>query len=106
MGDDVLFGGQGNDTIFGGQGNDIIIGGLGDDVLYGNRGADLFVIGHGHGTDWIMDFNYHDGDRIDLRGQSISQAASTGTDLALSLTGGGVVIMQGYAGLLSWEWFA
>src|SRR5215471_6190568 len=66
---DVLQGGAGNDTVFGGQGSDTINGNLGDDILFGNLGADRFVFGQSSGADTVMNFNFGEGDRLDVQGQ-------------------------------------
>lgn len=71
-GNDVLYGGAGNDILYGGAGNDILESGTGIDTLFGGAGADQFRF---RGTDFvngvkdvktIMDFNYGEGDRINL----------------------------------------
>lgn len=77
-GRDTLDGYSGNDSLHGGFGNDILDGGRGNDVLYGEWGADLFVFRASNidgkasapfdaGLDLIADFDYAEGDRIDLR---------------------------------------
>lgn len=93
-GNDFLHGGQENDTVNGGQGNDTIWGGLGDDVLTGGVGSDLFVFADGHGSDRVTDFEFADGDRLDLQGQTFT-AASSGTATTLSLSGGGTIVLEG-----------
>ena len=55
-GNDEIYGGDGDDVIFGGAGDDQIVGGAGDDNLVGGTGADTFLIGLGHGSDTILDF--------------------------------------------------
>ena len=73
-GNDALNGGDGNDVLNGGAGNDTLVGGAGLDQLYGGLGADSFVFTAlsdstvaTAGRDIIYDFNYAQGDRIDLR---------------------------------------
>ena len=75
MANDTLFGGQGDDSIFGGQGDDVVAGNLGDDVLNGNlgndtlmggAGADRFVFASGGGADTVSDFDFAQGDRIQV----------------------------------------
>ena len=94
-GDDVLlgFGGpdklygdsraspSGNDSLNGGGGNDILYGGMGADTLAGGADADTFVFEHAEdspglnasgdidlaNTDVILDFNWWQGDRIDVQ---------------------------------------
>jgi Ca2+-binding RTX toxin-like protein len=69
-GDDVLNGGAGSDLLLGGAGNDTLSGGTGTDILAGGTGADTFKfaeIGSAH-ADTVADYNYTEGDRIDLSG--------------------------------------
>jgi len=75
MASDTIFGGQGDDFIFGGQGDDFVAGNLGDDVLNGNlgndtlvggAGADRFVFATGGGADTVSDFEFAQGDRIQV----------------------------------------
>ncbi|NJP10244.1 MAG: calcium-binding protein [Leptolyngbyaceae cyanobacterium RU_5_1] len=87
-GNDILIGGFGNDTLKGGMGNDRL-NGYGTfanndgqfDILEGGAGADTFVLGGGWGVSYnetgdgyaiIADFNYGEGDKIEVKG-SISQ---------------------------------
>jgi Ca2+-binding RTX toxin-like protein len=64
-----MFGGSGNDTLVGGGGDDKISGDAGDDSLRGGTGADTFKFAFGEdGHDTITDFNFGDGDRIELDG--------------------------------------
>ena len=65
-GNDVLIGGSANDTLDGGSGNDILNGGAGKDTLTGGTGADTFVLDHVDIADVITDYNYSEGDKIDL----------------------------------------
>jgi Ca2+-binding RTX toxin-like protein len=71
----VLNGVAGDDVLKGGGGADTLIGGLGRDTMAGGVGADKFVwsgikeTGHTEATaDVIVDFNFAEGDRIDLGG--------------------------------------
>lgn len=78
QGSDTLYGGTDTDIIWGGNGNDIIDGGPGDDIIYGGAGWDRLTGGSGadtfvfdsrqKGPNVITDYNYAEGDRIDLRG--------------------------------------
>lgn len=86
-GNDSLNGGFGNDTLFGGEGNDRL-NGYGFtvnndsqfDSLYGGAGADTFVLGDsysgvfydetGDGYAVIKDFNYAEGDKIEVKGNA------------------------------------
>ena len=67
-GGNVLGGGADNDLLLGGAGNDTLIGGEQKDVLAGAGGADTFKfadLGPGH-SDVVVDYNFAEGDRIDL----------------------------------------
>ncbi|MEM5474120.1 VCBS domain-containing protein [Hoeflea sp. AS60] len=74
-GEDLLFGGFGDDILNGGEGNDILNGGLGHDELTGGLGGDTFVfdaeaLSNAMGADGILDmiadYNFADGDVVDL----------------------------------------
>ncbi|NKD88653.1 calcium-binding protein [Haematospirillum sp. 15-248] len=75
-GDDILFGYAGCDALNGDEGDDILVGGPGDDMLTGGKGNDTLTGGEGAdffsytpdclGDDVILDFNFAQGDRIDL----------------------------------------
>ncbi|MFZ2090346.1 MAG: type I secretion C-terminal target domain-containing protein, partial [Pseudolabrys sp.] len=76
-GNDVLWGGGGSDLLLGGDGNDRLHGGNGIDILSGGKGADIFFYSaadaNGDGVpttnaDFIVDYSYMDGDKIDLTG--------------------------------------
>ena len=76
--DRVVFnGGDGNDyfdgsytnvnlSLYGDEGNDTLTGGSGNDTLAGGAGADTFVFNFGGGIDIITDFNFSEGDTIQL----------------------------------------
>jgi Ca2+-binding RTX toxin-like protein len=86
--DDTIFGGQGADTVIGGQGNDFIYGNEGNDILFGNEGADRFIFGGVTGIDVILDFNFGQGDRISLQGQSFTLSSASDGDALLLFVGG------------------
>jgi serralysin len=85
-GNDTLYGDgrglpSGDDALYGGAGSDILFGGMGADILAGGADADTFVwqhtlesagvvpnsiIDYAH-TDVTLDFNWAEGDRIDLQ---------------------------------------
>ena len=55
------------DTLSGGDGNDIIVGRGGEDTLSGGAGADMFAyLNANEGGDHILDYNYAEGDTLDL----------------------------------------
>lgn len=61
-GNDVLTGGAGRDLLAGGDGNDLLLGGHEGATLFGQGGADTFV--YTGGSNWFMDFDPSQGDRI------------------------------------------
>ncbi|TDQ66016.1 putative secreted protein (type I secretion substrate), partial [Maritalea mobilis] len=75
----IMFGGGGNDTLngldgldflSGGDGDDVLIGGLGSDTMEGGLGADTFKVDSDSAgltiEDVIADYNYGEGDVVDL----------------------------------------
>jgi Ca2+-binding RTX toxin-like protein len=56
-------GGDGNDRLEGGTGRDVLTGGIGPDRFHYVSASHS---GLGNLSDWIMDFNSADGDKIDL----------------------------------------
>jgi Ca2+-binding RTX toxin-like protein len=92
-GDDSLRGGQGDDLLRGGQGNDWLSGDLGHDTLTGGGGADIFHAMVG-GVSVVTDFNYSEGDRVQLDPGVQYSAAQSGPDVVVSLTGGGSITLQ------------
>ena len=96
LGDDILITGAGNDLISGNEGNDTITGGGGNDTMAGGTGADRFVFLFGSGNDQVNGFGFAEGDRLDLQGQTFTQAASGGRQpLLLTLSGGGTIELNG-----------
>ncbi len=67
-GNDSLIGSPGSDALFGGSGDDTLNGGFGVDRLNGGSGADAFFhLGiWDHGSDWIQDYSFVDGDTLML----------------------------------------
>ena len=96
-----LTGGKGRDILRGGDNDDTLDGGKGNDTLWGGSDdADTFVYRAGEGTDTIMDYNFDDGDLLqilDKKGNEISNPIKKysfdGDDLVLSIKGGGKVIL-------------
>ena len=80
-GNDVVNGGTGNDFLFGGSGNDRLTGGGANtangltDIMKGGSGADTFRIDASRDGVEILDFNFKQGDRIELAaGLSLANA--------------------------------
>ncbi|WP_164854770.1 matrixin family metalloprotease [Devosia sp. 1566] len=91
---DYLHGGQGNDFLHGGQGDDTLIGGVANDTMNGGLGADRFVFAEGGGSDRIEGFNFSEGDRLDLGGQTSTRAFAEGNTI-LTLGDGGTITLIG-----------
>ncbi|MGN7737965.1 type I secretion C-terminal target domain-containing protein, partial [Ensifer sp. 22564] len=75
----ALYGNAGVDHLYGNAGSDVLSGGAGDDTLYGGIGSDTMTGGAGKDTfvidtdslglsidDVITDYNYGEGDTVDL----------------------------------------
>ncbi|OPF16167.1 hypothetical protein B1L04_24130 [Microcystis aeruginosa KW] len=89
---DVLKGGSGNDSLcgegnidklYGEEGDDLLDGGLGLDFLYGGSGADSFVLKSGNGSDYILDFNSAEGDKLALSGLNFGQLSFNSNQVIL-----------------------
>lgn len=89
-GNDILLGGDDNDTLKGQSGDDLLNGGSGNDQLYGGSGADIFVFDENSGIDKLLDFNFKQGDRLDIGDQSYLASSISG-GVQLTLSGGGTV---------------
>ena len=89
-GNDYLSGDMGNDVLSGGDGDDILVGGAGLDSLSGGAGADAFFFtaltdSTSAASDKITDFNWADGDYIDL--SRIDANTTLAGDQAFSFVG-------------------
>jgi Ca2+-binding RTX toxin-like protein len=73
QGNDSLYGEGNIDKLYGEEGDDLLDGGLGLDFLYGGSGADSFVLKSGNGSDYILDFNSAEGDKLALSGLNFGQ---------------------------------
>ncbi|PHR25597.1 MAG: hypothetical protein COA37_01845 [Hoeflea sp.] len=78
-GADTLSGLGGDDLLSGGAGDDFLTGGLGRDTLNGGDGADSFIFDDGALSDaalgikdLIADYDFGEGDRIDLSALLVS----------------------------------
>ncbi len=117
-GDDGLIGGNGSDILVGGRGGDFIYGGSffsSDtdnshqvDILIGGKGPDLFVMSVfgedaeeiqpylGSGSAFIIDFDRHEGDLIELTGpRSNYDIDNTGDDAKIFRDGDLIVTVLG-----------
>ncbi|HYG85877.1 MAG TPA: M10 family metallopeptidase [Azospirillum sp.] len=98
----MLTGSQGADTLFGNQGADELFGGCGPDILSGGSGGDIFV--EGLGPDTIRDFNFAEGDRIQL-GTGSYTVSNGATGAIVNLDGGSVTLDGIAAGSVMRDWF-
>ena len=94
-GADQVRGGQGDDVLFGGSGNDFISGDRGNDTETGGAGADRFHDSQDAGIDKVMDFNYFQGDRVQLDPGTTFTASQVGADTVLDMGGGNQMILVG-----------
>ncbi|POF31663.1 T1SS-143 repeat domain-containing protein [Roseibium marinum] len=74
-----ITGDDGDNVLMGTDGDDILAGGLGADLLTGGAGADTFVLSSLAEADIITDYNFDEGDRIDL-GSLLDSAFNPGAD--------------------------
>jgi len=104
LGADTLDGGDGNDTLRGGQDDDVLSGGSGADYLSGDKGSDTITGGRGAdifhsfgdaGVDRITDFNYQEGDRLQLDAGTTYTVSQVGSDVVVDMSGGGHVVLAG-----------
>lgn len=95
LGADGVLGGQGDDYVYGQEGNDTVSGDRGDDQVWGGSGADLFLGFSGAFRDRIHDFNYAEGDRVQLQGVSTYSAVQQGADLVISYGAGDQMVLAG-----------
>jgi hypothetical protein len=104
-------GGIGNDILLGATGNDTLDGGPGIDFAKGGAGADLFVFSLLDGKLTISDFDFAEGDRVDLApGLDAATATVTardgGTSVQVDFAGQGAIRFQGLAPEdVSTDWF-
>jgi Ca2+-binding RTX toxin-like protein len=92
----VMRGGQGDDVIAGGPGNDFISGDLGNDTESGGGGADIFHGSQSIGVDQVTDFNYAQGDRVELDPGTTFTVSQIGANTVVQMTGGsGEMILMG-----------
>ena len=89
-------------TLIGDAADNSLIGGKGNDSLWGGGGADIFIYQASKGNDVIGDYNFEDGDLlqiIDKRGRTIKDAVKKwtfdGDDLTLMIKGGGKLTLAG-----------
>jgi hypothetical protein len=94
-GNDSLYGGQGADALNGGDGADRLSGDLGNDLLTGGAGADRFVFAKGGGQDWVLDFNFAEGDRIQLAPGTAYTTFNHFGDVVISLGNGDQIAISG-----------
>ncbi|WP_334165023.1 calcium-binding protein [Phenylobacterium sp.] len=92
-GADIVRGGQGDDVLAGGEGNDWLSGDRGDDNLTGGAGADIFHSFVDAGIDLVTDFNFAEGDRVQLDPGTAYTLAQVGADTVIDMGGGNRVVL-------------
>jgi Ca2+-binding RTX toxin-like protein len=92
---DILRGGQGDDSIVGGPGADFISGDRGNDTETGGAGADTFHFSQDAGTDRVLDFNYAQGDRVQLDPGTTYTVSQVGNDTIIDTGAGNEMILVG-----------
>jgi hypothetical protein len=109
-GNDRVEGGKGKDQLFGGGGDDLVMGGRGKDELEGGPGADIFRFGWTSGKDHILDFDFAEGDRLELtngvKARSIREVDTDQdghADATILHHAGGSVTLAGVTGFSSWN---
>jgi serralysin len=96
-GANLVFAGFGNDTILTGSGADTIWGNEGNDTMAGGAGADRYSFATGSGSDQVNGFNFAEGDRLAVQGQTFTAGTSGDGDVLLTLSGGGTIELNGIA---------
>ena len=92
---DIVRGGQGDDSLTGGAGDDWIAGDRGSDTISGGGGADTYHTVTGAGVDAVLDFNYAQGDRVQLMLGATYTGSQVGADTVVDLGGGDRLILAG-----------
>jgi Ca2+-binding RTX toxin-like protein len=92
--DEVMRGGQGDDVIVGGPGDDFISGDLGNDTETGGAGADIFPGSSNVGLDEVTDFNYAQGDRVELDPGTSFALSQVGANTVVTFTNGSEMILM------------
>jgi Ca2+-binding RTX toxin-like protein len=96
-GNDSVYGGRDGDTVNGDAGADRVSGDLGNDILYGGAGADRFVELRGGGADWVGDFSFAEGDRVQLVTGTTYTMVSYQGQVLIDLGGGDTIGLAGVA---------
>jgi Ca2+-binding RTX toxin-like protein len=91
----VMRGGQGDDSVAGGSGGDYISGDLGNDTVSGGGGADIFHGSISIGLTKVLDFNYAQGDRVELDPGTAYTLAQVGVDTVITVSSGGQMDLVG-----------
>ena len=94
-GNDQIRGGQGDDSLAGGAGNDFISGDRGNDTETGGAGADTFHFSQDAGIDRVLDFNYAEGDRVQLDPGTTYSLHQVGADTVIDTGAGNEMILVG-----------
>ena len=98
--DGIAHGGSGNDVIVAMSGKNSLWGDAGDDLLYGGSGCDVFIYKPNEGIDTIFDYDYENGDMLQIlksdgsSSGSFTKATFSDGELKLAINGGGQVTFE------------
>jgi len=81
--------------LYSGAGKDFISGDRGNDTETGGSGADIFHSFAQAGIDKVLDFNYAQGDRVELDPGTTFALSQVGSDTIIDLGKGNEMIMVG-----------
>ena len=105
VGNDLVRGGKGDDSLIGGDGDDWLSGDKDSDTISGGSGSDVFHTFGDAGLDRVLDFNRAEGDRVQLDPGTAYTVAQSGSDVVISMTGGGQMVLVGVdMASLSGDW--
>ncbi len=94
-GNDIVRGGQGDDQVSGGSGSDFVSGDKGADTISGGSGADIFHTFGDASIDRVTDFNFAEGDRVQLDPGTQYTIRQIGSDTVIDMVGGGQMTLLG-----------
>lgn len=103
---DTLFGGAGHDRLFGGDDDDRLVGGAGNNHLEGGKGRDSFVFGlDATGVNMIADFSRGRDKLVFQDGVTVVGSRFEGGDTTLTLSNGGIIVLDDVRMHSDWQLF-
>jgi len=90
---ETLTGTSAHESLWLGQG-DTGVGAGGDDTISGGSGADTFHSFAEAGVDLVLDFNFAEGDRVNLVAGTTYSYAQVGADVVVNMGPGASLILQ------------